>query len=115
MLYSVTVALQTVRGTSAFTLTKALPAGAVVILASTISPSSVVTISDRLAALPTNISLVDAPISGGVARAAKGDLTIMASGSLPALGKAWPVLKALSGKQGKQQLHHVGRLRPCAS
>eukprot|EP01018_Ginkgo_biloba_P005634 Gb_23160 [translate_table: standard] len=45
-----------------------------------------------------NISLVDAPVSGGFARAANGTLTIMASGTTEALEEARPVLSAMSEK-----------------
>lgn len=41
---------------------------------------------------------LDAPISGGAARAAKGELTIMASGSRAAFAKASPALDALAIK-----------------
>jgi 3-hydroxyisobutyrate dehydrogenase len=41
---------------------------------------------------------VDAPISGGAARAAEGELTILASGSAKALGRAGPALDAMSAK-----------------
>ncbi|KAK9106027.1 hypothetical protein Scep_022871 [Stephania cephalantha] len=45
-----------------------------------------------------NLKLVDAPVSGGVARAALGTLTIMASGTDEALKSAGLVLSALSEK-----------------
>lgn len=38
--------------------------------------------------------MVDAPVSGGAARAANGDLTIMASGEAAGLKKAGTVLNA---------------------
>jgi 3-hydroxyisobutyrate dehydrogenase len=41
---------------------------------------------------------VDAPISGGAARAAEGALTILASGSAAAIAKARPVLDAMSAR-----------------
>ncbi|KAL0342347.1 UNVERIFIED_CONTAM: L-threonate dehydrogenase [Sesamum calycinum] len=45
-----------------------------------------------------NLKLVDAPVSGGVKRAADGTLTIMASGADEALEHAGQVLSALSEK-----------------
>lgn len=56
---------------------KALPDGSVVILNSTVSPSAVRDLSTRLSSLEKNIKLIDAPVSGGVARAAKGELTVL--------------------------------------
>lgn len=56
---------------------KALPDGSVVILNSTVSPSAVRDLSTRLSSLGKNIELIDAPVSGGVARAAKGELTVI--------------------------------------
>ena len=41
---------------------------------------------------------VDAPVSGGTARAAEGDLTILASGSPEAFARAEPVLEPLAVK-----------------
>ncbi|HXF61103.1 MAG TPA: L-threonate dehydrogenase [Caldilineaceae bacterium] len=71
-----------------------LPSGAVVLLCSTVSPAFVRSAAHRLAAL--NIDLLDAPVSGGVARAAEGRLSIMASGSPAAFAKAEPILPALA-------------------
>lgn len=50
--------------------------GAAVILSSTVPPSEARRIGDKLESLGRGLSLVDAPVSGGVARAAKGDLTV---------------------------------------
>lgn len=44
------------------------------------------------------VEYLDAPISGGAAKAAKGELTIMASGSGIAFAKAGPILEAVSAK-----------------
>jgi putative dehydrogenase len=41
---------------------------------------------------------LDAPISGGAQRAAEGELTILASGSAAAFGKARPALDAMAAK-----------------
>jgi 3-hydroxyisobutyrate dehydrogenase-like beta-hydroxyacid dehydrogenase len=60
----------------------ALPDGSVVILNSTVSPSAVRDLSTRLSSLGKNLELIDAPVSGGVARAAQGQLTVILSQSL---------------------------------
>ncbi|KAI3454942.1 hypothetical protein Pfo_011605 [Paulownia fortunei] len=76
----------------------ALPSGASIILSSTISPAFVSQLERRLQNEQKNLKLVDAPVSGGVKRAADGTLTIMASGSDEALEHAGSVLSALSEK-----------------
>lgn len=53
-----------------------LPTGSTVILMSTVPPSFVRTLAERINALQKNIALIDAPVSGGVVRAAKGELTV---------------------------------------
>lgn len=53
-----------------------MPSGSVVILSSTVSPSFVRGLRARLVGLGRNIDLVDAPVSGGVVRAANGQLTV---------------------------------------
>ncbi|KAL6001466.1 hypothetical protein ACLOJK_007204 [Asimina triloba] len=82
----------------------ALPVGASVILSSTVSTGFVTRLEQRLLALVIvditdehkDLKLVDAPVSGGVKRAADGTLTIMASGTDEALKHAGSVLSALS-------------------
>lgn len=54
----------------------ALPYGATIILSSTVPPSFSRELERRLDALGRGLKLVDAPVSGGVARAANGDLTV---------------------------------------
>ncbi|EON69865.1 hypothetical protein W97_09128 [Coniosporium apollinis CBS 100218] len=76
---------------------EALPADSIIILSSTVPPSFVRSLGDRLTAMGKNISLVDAPVSGGVVRAAKGDLTIICSGADNALEHVKSVLTAMSG------------------
>uniref|UniRef100_A0A2P2JJM3 Uncharacterized protein LOC100779987 isoform X2 n=1 Tax=Rhizophora mucronata TaxID=61149 RepID=A0A2P2JJM3_RHIMU len=74
----------------------ALPSGASIILSSTVSPAFVSQLDRRLQS--KDLKLVDAPVSGGVKRAADGTLTIMASGTIEALTCCGSVLKALSEK-----------------
>lgn len=60
---------------------------------STISPSASKHFHDRLNAL--GIASLDAPVSGGPARAADGTLTIMVGGERSAFERALPTLQAL--------------------
>ncbi|AEE29694.1 unnamed protein product [Arabidopsis thaliana] len=77
---------------------EAIPSGATVVLASTVSPAFVSQLERRLENEGKDLKLVDAPVSGGVKRAAMGELTIMASGTDEALKSAGLVLSALSEK-----------------
>jgi putative dehydrogenase len=73
-----------------------LAPGAVVISSATMSPAD----ARRLAALAEARGLLwlDAPVSGGAAKAAEGAMTVMASGSAAAFAKARPVLDAIASK-----------------
>ncbi|CAI5998030.1 unnamed protein product [Closterium sp. NIES-64] len=77
---------------------QALPPGAVVILSSTVPPEFARSLGTKLSAQGKGWEMVDAPVSGGVARAADGTLTIMAAATPAALAKARPVLEAMSAK-----------------
>ena len=55
-----------------------LAPGATVVIMSTIGPAAVRELADRLA--PAGVGLLDAPMSGGVARAERGDLVVMVGG-----------------------------------
>jgi 3-hydroxyisobutyrate dehydrogenase len=72
----------------------ALPAGGVVILTSTIGPHAARALAAELSA--HSLELVDAPISGGPARAAEGDLLVVVGAAPEALGRARPVLEHLA-------------------
>jgi 3-hydroxyisobutyrate dehydrogenase len=72
----------------------ALPGGAIVMIMATIGPEAVASAAERLAA--GGVAVVDAPVSGGVQRAAAGDLLIMASGAASAVARARPLLGALA-------------------
>jgi 3-hydroxyisobutyrate dehydrogenase-like beta-hydroxyacid dehydrogenase len=61
---------------------ESLPDQATVILNSTVPPSFAKDLGKRLASLGRGIELVDAPVSGGVARAALGQLTVSSSSQL---------------------------------
>jgi putative dehydrogenase len=73
-----------------------LPKGAVVISSATMDPSIARAIAERVEA--TGRLYLDAPISGGSARAAKGELTVMASGSAAAFDGAQAALDAMAMK-----------------
>ncbi len=67
-----------------------LAPGAVVVLMSTVGPDAVRRLASAL--YEVDVELVDAPVSGGVARAGAGDLLIMASGRPEALDRVRPAL-----------------------
>ena len=73
-----------------------LPTGATLMLCSTVPPAYVQGLAPRLT--EKGLEFLDAPVSGGVARAADGGLTIMASGSAAAFAACDPVLAALAAK-----------------
>lgn len=72
----------------------AMPEGAVFVSCATMSPDSARHLAARLTA--TGRHYLDAPISGGAARAAEGRLTILASGSDAAFAAARPALDAMA-------------------
>uniref|UniRef100_L2FZS9 Ketose-bisphosphate aldolase class-ii-like protein n=1 Tax=Colletotrichum fructicola (strain Nara gc5) TaxID=1213859 RepID=L2FZS9_COLFN len=74
-----------------------LPDGAIVILSSTVPPSFVRELESKLTNLGKGISLIDAPVSGGVVRAANGTLTIICSGDDAIISKVNAPLMAMTG------------------
>ena len=76
-----------------------LEQGAVVIDHSTCAPSASKAIADRLRARGT--AMLDAPVSGGVARAERGALAILVGGPREALERCRPLLERL----GETVLH----------
>jgi 3-hydroxyisobutyrate dehydrogenase len=68
--------------------------GAVVVLGSTVGTEAIPGTVERLAAL--GVDLVDAPLSGGPARAGAGDLLIVVGASPAARERARPVLELLA-------------------
>ncbi len=66
------------------------------ILSNTISPSTVERIAGQLT--ESGMHLMDAPVAGGAARALRGDLAIMASGSAEAFRKSEPVFDAIAAR-----------------
>ncbi|WP_032093067.1 L-threonate dehydrogenase [Necropsobacter rosorum] len=73
-----------------------LNAGTAVMVSSTISAQDAQAISQKLTDL--GLIMLDAPVSGGAAKAAAGEMTVMASGSQQAFDKLQPVLDAVAGK-----------------
>lgn len=71
-----------------------LKPGAVVISCATIDPQQAIAFEKELS--EKGILYLDAPISGGSARAAQGKLLVMASGSAEAFEKAQPALDAMA-------------------
>jgi putative dehydrogenase len=74
----------------------ALPAGAVVVASATVAPDYAEGLGKRLG--ERGILMIDAPVSGGAAKAATGELSIMASGPPAAFDKAADVLAAIAAK-----------------
>ena len=72
----------------------ALTAGTVVVIMATVGPEVVTEVAGRLGG--QGVTVVNAPVSGGVQRAAAGDLLIMVSGPDGAVGRARPLLGALA-------------------
>ena len=70
----------------------ALPKGAVVVASATIPAADAERIGQKVEA--EGRLYLDAPVSGGAAKAASGELTFMASGSEAAFAKAAPLLDA---------------------
>ncbi|MBU8542929.1 L-threonate dehydrogenase [Roseomonas sp. CGMCC 1.13459] len=73
-----------------------LAPGAVIVASATMGPDD----ARRLAmqAEAAGFLYLDAPVSGGAAKAATGEMTVMASGSAGAFAKARPVLEAVATK-----------------
>ena len=73
-----------------------LKPGSVVIASATVSPEFAKALGKRLA--DVGLLMIDGPISGGAAKAASGEMTIMSSGSPAAYAKCQSVLEAIAGK-----------------
>jgi 3-hydroxyisobutyrate dehydrogenase len=71
-----------------------MSSGTVVMIMATVGPEVVVSVADQLAG--SGVAVVDAPVSGGVQRAAAGDLLIMVSGPAGPVARVQPLLGALA-------------------
>ncbi|VTR17078.1 2-hydroxy-3-oxopropionate reductase [Serratia fonticola] len=67
-----------------------------VMVSSTIAAADAKEIEQKL--LAYNLPMLDAPVSGGAAKAAAGQMTVMASGSESTFAQLQPVLDAVAGK-----------------
>ena len=77
-------------------LVPALAPGSVIVTCSTMSPEYVGRLAARLES--HSIKLIDAPVTGGAAGAAKGTLTIMAAGDESVFRRVKPVLDAFGSR-----------------
>jgi putative dehydrogenase len=74
----------------------AMKAGSVFVMCSTVDPGWSIELEKRLA--EKSILYLDAPISGGAAKAAKGEITMMTSGHPDAYAKVGGALDAMAAK-----------------
>ncbi|MBP9953454.1 MAG: NAD(P)-dependent oxidoreductase [Ottowia sp.] len=74
----------------------AMQPGSLFVMCSTVDPNVSVQFEQRLAAL--GLLYLDAPISGGAAKAASGEMTMMTSGTPAAYAKAGTALDAMAAK-----------------
>jgi len=74
----------------------AMRAGNVFVMCSTVAPQYSIALEARLAEL--GVLYIDAPISGGAAKAASGQMTMMTAATPAAYAAANPVLDAMAGK-----------------
>ena len=70
--------------------------GGVVIACATVAPAFAVELGKRVEA--AGLQMIDAPVSGGAARAASGEMTMMTSGPAAAYAACDDVLAAMAGK-----------------
>ncbi|MBL0390433.1 NAD-binding protein [Ramlibacter monticola] len=74
----------------------AMPRGSVFVMCSTVDPNWSMAMEQRLAAM--DLLYLDAPMSGGAARAASGQMTMMTSGRPEAYARAGELLDAMAAK-----------------
>jgi putative dehydrogenase len=74
----------------------AMKKGGVVIASATVAPEFAVELGKRIEA--AGLQMLDAPLSGGAARAASGEMTMMTSGPSEAYAACQDVLIAMAGK-----------------
>ena len=74
----------------------AMAPGSVFVMCSTVDPNWSMALESRLAEL--GILYLDAPISGGAAKAASGEMTMMSAGKPAAYALCEPMLNAMAGK-----------------
>jgi len=74
----------------------AMKPGSVVIASATVAPDFAIELGKRIEA--AGLQMLDAPVSGGAARAASGEMTMMTSGPAAAYAACEDVLAAMAGK-----------------
>ncbi|AFT89274.1 L-threonate dehydrogenase [Paraburkholderia phenoliruptrix] len=74
----------------------AMKPGGVVIASATVAPDFAIELGKRIEA--AGLQMLDAPVSGGAARAAAGEMTMMTSGPAAAYAACEDVLAAMAGK-----------------
>ncbi|CAB3788915.1 L-threonate dehydrogenase [Paraburkholderia fynbosensis] len=74
----------------------AMKPGGVVIASATVAPDFAIELGKRVEA--AGLQMLDAPVSGGAARAASGEMTMMTSGPAAAYAACEDVLAAMAGK-----------------
>ncbi len=84
-----------------FGLAAALRPGSVVVACSTMPPDYVRALAPRLA--ERRVTLIDAPVTGGMVGAQKGTLTVMAGGPSAAMERVRPVLATFGAR-----IYHLG-------
>lgn len=77
-------------------IAEVLPEGAVVLVMATVGPQAVEGAGTRLAL--QGVGVVDAPVSGGVARAGTGDLLVMVGGADSDIAKVQPLLDLMAAQ-----------------
>jgi len=75
---------------------KSMKPGGVVIACATVAPDFAIDLGRRVEA--AGLQMLDAPVSGGAARAASGEMTMMTSGPAAAYAACEDVLAAMAGK-----------------
>lgn len=73
-----------------------LAPGSAIVASATVPPEFAIALERRLA--ERGLLLLDAPVSGGAAKAAQGQMTVMASGPAAVFTKVRPVLDAIAAK-----------------
>jgi len=77
-------------------LANAMEKSSVLLMSVTVSPDYAMRLGRRLA--EGDILMIDAPVSGGEAKAASGEMTVMAAGAPAAFARCEPVLAAIAQK-----------------
>lgn len=75
---------------------KSMKPGGIVIACATVAPDFAIDLGKRIEA--AGLQMLDAPVSGGAARAASGEMTMMTSGPAAAYEACDDVLAAMAGK-----------------